>query len=117
MKDITDHKDIIVLVDSFYVKVKGDELLGPVFKNVDWAHHLPRMYDFWSSIVLGGQTFQGNPFQKHASLPINSSHFNHWLKLFTHTVDEHFSGFNADQVKTRATSIAGIFQHKMGLLK
>jgi hemoglobin len=116
MKDIINHKDITLLVDSFYAKVKSDDLLSPIFKNVDWSHHLPRMYDFWGSIVLGAQTFHGDPFQKHAHLPLNPSHFNRWLKLFDHTVDEHFSGFNADQVKGRAKSIASIFQHKMGLL-
>ena len=115
MKDIISHKDIVLLVDSFYAKVKTDDLLSPVFAHVDWTHHLPRMYDFWGSIVLGGQAFLGNPFQKHAHLPIDSSHFNRWLKLFYHTVDEHFSGFNAEEVKSRARSIAGVFQHKMGL--
>ncbi len=110
------HKDITLLVDSFYTKVRSDEKLGPVFKEVDWSRHLPRMVDFWSSIVLGSQAFQGDPFQKHAHLPIDSSHFNRWLKLFNETVNEHFSGFKADEVKSRARSIAGIFQHKMGLL-
>jgi hemoglobin len=116
MRDIMSHKDVTLLVDSFYTKVKADDLLAPVFKHVDWSIHLPRMYDFWASIVLGSQAFHGDPFQKHTHLPIDSSHFNRWLKLFDHTVDEHFSGYNAEQVKGRAKSIAGIFQHKMGLL-
>ena len=116
MKDIVNHKDIVLLVDSFYAKVRTDDLLKPIFDHVDWSHHLPTMYNFWTSIVLGGQAFHGDPFQKHAHLPIDSSHFNRWLRLFTRTVDEHFAGFKADEVKSRATSIAGIFQHKMGLL-
>jgi len=116
MNDIVNHGDIELLVNSFYARAKEDDLLGPVFAHVDWARHLPRMYDFWNSIVLGGQAFQGNPFQKHAHLPIGASHFNRWLKLFYETVDEHFSGFNAEEVKNRAKSIAGVFQHKMGLL-
>jgi hemoglobin len=116
MRDITNHQDIVLMVDSFYAKVKEDELLQPIFAHVDWAHHLPVMYDFWSSIILGAQSFQRDPFQKHIPLGLQPKHFNHWLKLFHHTIDEHFSGQHAEDVKRRADSIAVIFQHKLGLL-
>ncbi len=116
MKDITTRKDIVLLVDSFYAKVKEDDLLKVVFDRVDWAHHLPVMYDFWASIILGAQAFQRDPFQKHIPLGLDLKHFNRWLKLFNHSVDEHFAGFNAEEVKSRAHNIAGIFQHKLGLL-
>ena len=115
-KDIIDKSDIISLVDFFYAKVRKDELLAPVFHHVDWPQHLPTMYNFWSSMLLGDQTYQGNPFQKHVHLAIDSSHFNRWLQLFTQTVDEHFEGFKADEVKSRAQSIAGVWQHKMELI-
>jgi hemoglobin len=113
--DIANRNDIKNLVNSFYDKVKADDLLGPVFSHVDWPHHLPIMYDFWSSMLLGDQTYKGNPLQKHLPLPINSDHFNRWLALFTETVNENFTGEKAEEVKMRAHSIAGIFQHRMGL--
>jgi len=116
MKDITDREDIISLVDSFYKKVKVDELLAPKFQHLDWPKHLPIMYNFWSSMLLGDQTYQGNPFQKHTAIAINSSHFDRWLKLFTQTVDEYFTGAKAEETKSRAQSIAGVWQHKMGLM-
>jgi hemoglobin len=115
MGDITNHKDIVVMVDAFYEKVKKDELLSPVFAHVDWTHHLPVMYDFWSTIVLGAQAFQRDPFQKHIPLGLEVKHFNRWLKLFNHTIDEHFAGVHADEVKSRARNIASIFEHKLGL--
>ena len=115
--DILTRKDLTRLVDSFYDKVKGDKLLGPVFSHVNWPKHLPIMYDFWCSMLLGEQTYRGNPFQKHLHLPIDASHFTQWLNLFNTTVDENFNGEKADEVKLRAHSIAGIFQHKMGLIK
>jgi hemoglobin len=68
-------------------------------------------------MLLGDQSYQGNPFQKHISLSIDPTHFERWLELFTRTVDEHFAGESADEVKDRAQSIAGIWQHKMGLIK
>jgi hemoglobin len=115
-KDIEQRDDIKTLVDSFYDKVKNDALLGPVFSHLDWPHHLPVMYNFWSSMLLGDQTYRGNPLQKHLNLQIDQSHFNRWLTLFKQTVDEHFTGDRAEEVKMRAHSIAGIFQIKMGLM-
>ena len=114
-RDIVQREDIKIMVDKFYDKVKSDELLGPVFNHVDWPHHLPVMYNFWSSMLLGDQTYRGNPLQKHLPLPIDKKHFNRWLELFKETIDENFAGEKADEVKMRANSIASIFQHRMGL--
>jgi hemoglobin len=115
--DITDRDDVKMFVDRFYEKVNADELLGPVFAHVDWLHHLPIMYNFWASMLLGEQSYRGNPLQNHLGLPIHSEHFQRWLKLFRQTIDENFQGDKADEVKMRANSIAGIFQLKMGLIK
>ncbi len=116
-KDIVTREDIKLLVDNFYDKVKVDVLLGPVFAKLDWPHHLPIMYKFWSSMLLGDQSYRGNPLEKHLPLAIKTEHFTRWLYLFKETVDENFRGDTAEQVKMRAESIAGIFQLKMGLLK
>lgn len=75
------------------------------------------MYSFWSSMLLGEQSYQGNPFQKHMHLPIDSSHFEQWLLLFKATVTENFRGAVAEEALSRATTIAGVFQHKMGIGK
>ena len=115
--DINNREDIKVLVDEFYTKVQADPLLGPVFAHVDWPHHLPIMYNFWSSMLLGDQSYRGNPLQKHLPLPIEPRHFQQWLTLFRETVDENFSGEKAEEVKMRAESIAGIFQIRMGLVR
>jgi hemoglobin len=47
-------------------------------------------------------------------LPIRAEHFECWLKLFIETVDENFSGLKADETKSRAQSIAGVWKFKMG---
>ena len=115
--DIITRKDIERLIDQFYERVKVDPLLAPIFRHVDWVQHLPVMYNFWSSLMLGDQSYQGNPFQKHVNLLIQSEHFDEWLKHFIQTVDENFKGEKADEIKNRALNIAMLFQHKMGLLK
>lgn len=117
MKEITQREDIILLVNSFYDKVKQDDLLGPLFTHVDWPHHLPVMYNFWSSMLLDEQSYQGNPFQKHVALAISASHFDRWLELFHQTVDENFIGDKANEVKDRSRSIAGVWQYKLSQLK
>lgn len=115
--DVDTRANIELLVNAFYDKVNKDPLLAPVFAHVDWPEHLPVMYKFWSSMLLGEQSYQGNPFQKHMNLKIGTEHFTRWLELFLETVDEHFSGEKAIEVKERAQHIANVFQYKMGLLK
>ncbi len=116
MKDIASRAEVIHLVDSFYYKVREDVLLAPVFAHVDWPHHLPVMYNFWSSILLGDMSYNGSPLSKHMGLPITQIHFTRWLKLFTETVDSEFTGPIADEAKNRAQTIAKLFQLRMGLL-
>lgn len=118
-KIIESREDIKVLVDSFYDKVNQDDLLAPVFNDfaeVHWTTHLPVMYDFWSSILLGDQTYRGNPFLKHIPLPIDRPHFGRWLELFIKTVDSHFVGEKAEEAKLRAKSIAGIFEYRLSAI-
>jgi hemoglobin len=117
MKEIAQREDIILLVNNFYEKVKMDDLLGPLFAHVNWPAHLPVMYKFWSSMLLGEQSYQGNPFQKHVALAIGAEHFDRWLELFHLTVEENFSGDKASELKDRARSIAGVWQYKLGLMK
>ena len=116
--DIQTEEDICRLVDSFYDHVNQDDLLGPVFNQfakVDWEHHLPKMYEFWSTVLFGSMAYKGQPFPKHLALPVDRTHFTRWIALFTQTVDELFVGAMAEQAKQKATSIANIFQMKMGL--
>jgi hemoglobin len=114
-KDIQGREDIVLLVDRFYEKVQGDPMLAPIFGHVNWPEHLPTMYNFWASMMLGEQSYQGNPFQKHLPLAIQSTHFDRWLALFTLTVRENFNGARADEILERANQIANVFQYKMGL--
>lgn len=114
--DIQSEADIKLLVDTFYDKVNADELLAPIFNDVahvHWPAHLPRMYDFWSGLLLHTSRYQGQPFRKHLPLPIGGGHFQRWLTLFLATVEELFAGPVADEAKLRAQNIAHVFEHRM----
>ena len=120
MKDITTRQDIIHLIDSFYTKVVKDDLIGSYFTEVvtlDFEKHLPVMYNFWESVLLGGTSYKGNPMIKHIQLhqkkALEEKHFNRWLTLWEQTIDEHFTGSVADQAKPRAKSIKGIMMFKL----
>src|SRR5688500_15358355 len=94
-REIKTREDIVLLVDTFYSKVKDDELIGPIFTDVaqiDWQHHLPKMYDFWTTQLIGPPSYEGRPFPPHMKLSLEREHFQRWLKLFSATVDELFIG-------------------------
>ena len=105
-------------VDAARASALADTLRGrnDVAK-VDWGHHLPTMYRFWESLLFGSGGYQGNPFLKHVSLPVQGEHFQRWLSLFLATVDQLFTGTKAEEAKTRALMIADVFQRRMGLVQ
>jgi hemoglobin len=119
-EDIRDRKDIKLLVNSFYEKIKADDLLGYIFLDiarVNWEKHLPVMYDFWESVIFFSGSYNGNPMITHRKLDqvvkLTPDHFKRWIRLFTETVDEHFFGEKAELAKQRATSIATVMQLKV----
>ena len=119
LHDITTRADIERLIDTFYERVKADPLIGYIFNEVarvDWAHHLPIMYDFWEFLLLSGENYRGNPIQKHFDLhakhALRPEHFDRWLALFQATVDELFAGRRADDAKFRAYAIAETWKPK-----
>jgi hemoglobin len=117
-QEILSREDVQNLVDQFYARVNQDPLLSPVFNDfakVDWAKHLPKMYSFWSSILLEEYSYKGRPFPPHALLPAKKVHYDRWLKLFSETVDSLFVGEKAEMAKLRAKNLASIFMSRLGL--
>ncbi|MDT8415142.1 MAG: group III truncated hemoglobin [Flavobacteriaceae bacterium] len=118
--DITNRKDIELLVNTFYGKVRNNAVLGYIFDDVakvNWETHLPKMYSFWASILLGEHSFSGNPMQKHIALSklteMTDKEFSEWLRLFTETLDELFLGEKANEAKSRADNIARLMLHNI----
>lgn len=119
-RDIAGRDDIIRLVDAFYQDVRADDILGPIFDGVartDWAVHLPKMYDFWETVLFGRSGFRGNPLAVHLALghrtPLGGREFGRWLELFHATVRRLFRGPVADDAMLRASRIAAVMQHHL----
>lgn len=127
MKDIETEADIAYFLERFYARVRQHPELGHIFDGVarvDWPAHLPRIAQFWSSLLLGTHTYEGNPMQPHLRLagqtPIRPAHFEQWLTLFGQTLTEHFAGERTHEALLRAKAIAAVIQskmHRLGLLQ
>lgn len=77
--------EVTEMVHVFYARVRTDDVLGPVFDAAieDWNHHLARLVDFWSAILLRTGRYTGAPMPKHAALPgLSPAMFERWLQRF-----------------------------------
>lgn len=115
-RDIESREDIVLLVDTFYGKIRQDTLLGHIFNTAidHWPEHLSKLADFWETNLLHVQKFKGNPMKTHIDVDqqfdhaITQKHFDHWLDLWYETVNELFVGAKAILAKDRARNIANI---------
>jgi hemoglobin len=98
------------LVDAFYVKVRLDPELAPIFARAirgDWQPHLNKMYAFWSSVMLTTGRYKGNPVVKHLVITDIRPHlFERWLALFDETCGELFDEAIREEFHTKAVRIA-----------
>lgn len=86
-----DHDYIDHFVETFYAKVREDDLIGPIFDEriASWPPHLARMKAFWRSVLHNSGEFSGNPMLKHLVIPgLELAHFSRWLELFYTTLRE-----------------------------
>ncbi|NER85022.1 MAG: group III truncated hemoglobin [Leptolyngbya sp. SIO1D8] len=118
--DIRNKDDIKLMVDTFYGKVQESEILGFIFNDiaeVDWATHLPHMYNFWAGILFGENEFRGQPMYKHIILSkktkMSDIQFAEWLRLFGETVLDLFEGPRADEAIARSQMIARNFLYRI----
>ena len=102
------------LVHSFYGKVREDAALGPVFAAAisDWPHHLAKMIDFWSSVMLTTGRYKGNPMMMHLKhvARIRPQMFERWLELWRETAGEVLDDQGAAAAIAKAERIAESLQ-------
>jgi hemoglobin len=102
------------VVHTFYGKVRDDAALGPVFDHAisDWPHHLGKMVDFWSSVMLTTGRYKGNPVMMHLKHKprITPALFDRWLALWRETTDELLPPEGATALQAKAARIAESLQ-------
>jgi len=108
---------IHTLVHAFYTKVRADDALGPIFARVigdNWDHHLAKMCDFWSSVMLMSGRYKGTPMVAHMRLKmVRPEHFQRWLDLFGETARQIAAPNIAALFAARAENIARSLQMGM----
>lgn len=115
--DIRD-EDLHALLVSFYATVADDELLAPYFAVVDMSAHMPRIVDFWSTLLFHTGRYTGNAFRPHLQMPgLTAEHFAHWLAVLEATVDARFAGEHAEAMKSMGHRIALSMQMRLGVVR
>jgi hemoglobin len=122
-KQIESREDVFLLVNSFYNKIKIDEVIGDFFTKTipenEWDEHIQKLTDFWETNLFFVRKFKGNPMKAHKDVDTNfnhsiqQEHFGRWLQLWFSTVDEYFTGEKANQAKERARNIASMLFFKI----
>ncbi|WNJ18440.1 group III truncated hemoglobin [Pontibacter sp. G13] len=107
--DIATRADIDQLVRAFYSQATVDPLIGHFFTEVaklDLDTHMPKIADFWETVLLGNVQYQGRPMMKHLMLhaqsPLQMEHIARWIELWEKTVQSMFEGPLATESIRRA---------------
>ncbi|HNI43833.1 MAG: group III truncated hemoglobin [Chitinophagales bacterium] len=119
-KDLQNKQDICLLVDTFYQKVRQNPTIGYIFidiAQIEWEKHLPKIYAFWETVLLGENTYKNNVMEPHILLnrkiKLADEHFETWLNLWQSTVDELFVGENATVAKQKANTMQLLMRYKI----
>lgn len=86
-----DRPMIRAFVEDFYARVRGDQILGPIFEERlagTWDHHFDILTDFWMTVIGGIPLYKGNPFGTHMQVVhegvnrMKPEHFEIWISYF-----------------------------------
>jgi hemoglobin len=120
LDDIETRADCELLVRRFYGRALEDPIIGFLFTDVaklDLEAHVPRITNFWETILLGAHSYGGGAFRPHIELnmkvPLTRGHFDRWLYLWTQSVDELFAGERAELAKAHALRVAAAFESRL----
>lgn len=107
-------KDLETVVDTFYARVREDELIGPVFNGAihDWPQHLQSLAAFWSSVMLTSGRYKGQPMAAHLKHreAITPEMFQRWLQLWRETTNALLPPDHASAMQAKADRIAESLQ-------
>lgn len=120
MRDIQTREDLHLLMSAFYEKLLSDDKINFIFTEVakiDLAPHLLELVDFWEQMLFDTGNYKKNVLQIHLDInqkiKFSEEHFAIWLNYFNLTIDENFTGQIAENMKTKALSIATVMKIKL----
>jgi hemoglobin len=108
--------DLVPLLVDFYAAVAKDALLAPYFEELDMSAHIPRIADFWSTLLFHSGRYTGNAFRPHLEMPgLRSEHFARWLATLEATLDASYAGPNTQRMKSFAQRVGISMQLRLGI--
>ena len=120
MNDLVDRADVEALLRRFYDRVLFDEVLIDPFaelRSVGLDAHIPRMCDFWETVLFGAGKYRGSALNVHRAIhgrtPLSAPEFVRWLAVWRGTVDEMYRGPAAERAKVQATRIAWAMHRRL----
>jgi hemoglobin len=109
-------EDLHGVLVAFYAAVEADPLLAPYFVSLDMPAHLPRIVDFWSTLLFHTGRYSSNAFRPHLEMPgLTGEHFDRWLATLEKTVDARHAGDAAERMKALAHRVASGMQVRLGI--
>ncbi|WP_206612267.1 group III truncated hemoglobin [Prescottella agglutinans] len=119
--DLSGRGDIDRMVRVFYQRALADPVLAPAFETlavVGLEEHLPVVGDFWEQILFRTARYQGEFVMVHQALDrqhgLAGEKLTRWLHVWCETVDENFTGPDAERAKTKATAMARALERSWG---
>lgn len=109
-------EDLEPLLLDFYTRVERDPLLAPYFAGIDMVAHIPRIADFWATIIFHSARYTGNAFRPHLAMAgLTAEHFARWLATLEQTVDARHAGPNATMMKALGHRVAYSMQLRLAI--
>lgn len=127
-----DNKDYIkTIVEEFYQKAINDFMIGYHFRKIQsspgdhplqatlgqFAHHLPRIIQFWEIQLLGKTDSQESMnfdlIKVHQALSVRRGEVNRWIMLFQETLNENENHALKDKWNQRVTHFQETFLKKL----
>ena len=106
--------DLHGIMTAFYRTVEAEPLLREYFAPVDMEAHMPRIVEFWSTMVFDTAAYSGNAFRPHQALErLTAEHFGRWLEILEATVDARVAGPRAERMKALAHRVAYSMQVRL----
>jgi hemoglobin len=108
--------DLQPLLVDFYAAIARDVLLAPYFESLDMTDHIPRIADFWSTLLFHSGRYTGNAFRPHLAMPgLRGEHFERWLDTMEATLDASYAGPNVERMKSYAHRVGYSMQLRLGI--
>ncbi|OBH21679.1 MULTISPECIES: group III truncated hemoglobin [unclassified Mycobacterium] len=118
--DLVGRADVEALLRRFYGRALADEVLAEPFaglRAVGLDAHIPRMCDFWETVLFRAGSYRGSALQAHRDIhrrtPLSNRHFLRWLSIWHTTVDDMYRGPAADRAKVQGARIAWAMHRRL----